>query len=471
METIKPKSAFNNNSNSNHKSRLARTFQKVINLRTATKIASSNGIGICVLTSQHKFPQDDSTPDHKLSSNADKHGGDSKVKQKAVLEALVAKVFASVTSIKAAYAELQMAQHPYNSDAIQAADQAVVEELRALSELKRKFLKKELDLSPQVTLMLAEIQEQQSLMRTYEITIKKLESDVEEKDSGIASLHEQLEGCTAFNKSMEKKLNASGPLSMFDNIQFTTLNPSHFVQVLHCTLRSVRSFVKMMIKEMELAKWDLDAAAKTIEPGAVFAKQSHRCFVFESFVCKTMLDGFNSHDFGLTNNSASKKLDPEQYFNKFKNLKSANPKSYLVQYPNSSFAIFTRTKYLNLVHAKMECSFFGNLNQRKLVTSGGFPDTAFFTAFAEMARRFWLLHCLGFSLHEQVSVFQVKKDSRFSEVYMENVSEESLFSSEINDANVDIRVSFTVVPGFKIGKTVIQSQVYLSPVITPPVSR
>ncbi|XVF25606.1 hypothetical protein REPUB_Repub13aG0226400 [Reevesia pubescens] len=472
METIKPKSAFNNN-NSNHKSKLARTFQKVINLRTATKIASTNGIGICVLTSQHKFPQDDSTPDHKTSSHADKHGDfNSRVKQKAVLEALVAKVFASVTSIKAAYAELQMAQNPYNSDAIQASDQAVVEELRALSELKRKFLKKELDLSPQVTLMLAEIQEQQSLMRTYEITIKKLESDVGEKGSDIALLHKQVGDCITFNKSLEKKLNASGPLSMFDNIQFiATLNPSHFVQVLHCTLRSVRSFVKMMIKEMELAKWDLDAAAKTIEPGAVFAKPSHRCFAFESFVCKTMLECFNSHDFGLTKDSVSKKLDPEQYFNKFKTLKSAHPKSFLVQNPNSSFAIFTKTKYLTLVHAKMECSFFGNLNQRKLVTSGGFPDTAFFTAFAEMARRFWLLHCLGFSTYEQVSVFQVKKDCRFSEVYMENVSEDSLFSGEINDANVDIRVGFTVVPGFKIGKTVIQSQVYLSPVITPPVSR
>ncbi|KAK8692543.1 hypothetical protein V6N13_076001 [Hibiscus sabdariffa] len=457
MEAIKKPALRNSNS----KSRLARTFQKVINLRSARKIASSNGVGICVLTSsQHKLP-------HHGSSNGDY----SRAKQKAVLEALLAKVFASVTSIKAAYAELQMAQHPYNSEAIQASDQAVVEELRTLSELKRKFLKRELDLSPQVTLMLAEIQEQQSLMRTYEITIKKLQSGVEEKDSDIALLHEQLQDCTAFNRSLEKKLNASGPLSMFDDIQFTKLNPGHFVQVLHFSLRSARGFVKMMVREMELAKWDLRAAAESIEPGAVFAKESHRCFAFESFVCKTMLKGFNSHDFGLSKDSLTKRLDPEQYFNAFKNLKSAHPKSFLDQNRNSCFAKFTRTRYLNLVHAKMECSFFGNLNQRKLVTSGGFPDTAFFTAFAEMARRFWLLHCLGFSMNEQVSIFQVKKDCGFSEVYMENVSDESLLSGEINVANADIRVGFTVVPGFKIGSTVIQSQVYLSPVITPPVSR
>ena len=47
---MKPKSAFNN------KSKLARTFQKVINLRTATKIASNNGI--CLLTSQPKVKED-----------------------------------------------------------------------------------------------------------------------------------------------------------------------------------------------------------------------------------------------------------------------------------------------------------------------------------------------------------------------------------------------------------------------------
>ncbi|TYI59478.1 hypothetical protein E1A91_D10G039300v1 [Gossypium mustelinum] len=437
---MKPRSAPNNGTH--NKNKLARAFQRVINLRTASKIASTNGVGIG--TYSHGDDGDD-------------------VKRKAGLKALIAMVFASVTSIKAAYAELQMAQHPYDGEAIQVADQAVVEQLKVLSELRHKFLKQDLDLSPQVTLMLAEIQEQQSMMRTYDITIKNLESDIEEKDSAIDLHHKQLEHCIAFNKSTEKKLNETGPLFMFDNIQFTTLNPSHFIQVLHCALKSVRSYVRLMMKEMELAKWDIVAATKAIEPSAMLAKQSHACFLFESFVCKTMLQGFDSHDF-----SGLKSLHREQYFNEFKTLKSANPKSFLVQNPKSGFAKFIRDKYLKLVHPKMECSFFGNLNQRKMVISGGFSDTAFFMAFTEMGRRFWLLHCLGLSMSDQVSVFQVMKGYRFSEVYMENVSEESLFIDEIVDgADVDFRVGFTVVPGFKIGKTVIQSQVYLSPVINP----
>ncbi|MBA0694197.1 hypothetical protein Goari_004515 [Gossypium aridum] len=83
-------------------------------------------------------------------------------------------------------------------------------------------------------------------------------------------------------------------------------------------------------------------------------------------------------------------------FQHIQDLEIYTPKSFLAKNPSSSLARFTKTKYLNLVHAKIKCSFFGNLNQRKLVTFGGFPDIAFLIAFAEMSRRFWLLHCLGF---------------------------------------------------------------------------
>ncbi|KAH1064044.1 hypothetical protein J1N35_029031 [Gossypium stocksii] len=98
----------------------------------------------------------------------------------------------------------------------------------------------------------------------------------------------------------------------------------------------------------------------------------------------------------------------------------------------------------------------------------GFPDITFFIAFAEMLRRFWLLHCLGFSMN--VSILQAKKNCSFLRIYMENVIGESLLSGEISNGNVDVRVDFMVVLGFKIGVIVRQSQVYLFPMITPPVS-
>ncbi|KAK7268962.1 hypothetical protein RIF29_21674 [Crotalaria pallida] len=107
----------------------------------------------------------------------------------------------------------------------------------------------------------------------------------------------------------------------------------------------------------------------------------------------------------------------------------------------SKFAKFCKVKCLKPIHPMMESSFFGNLNQRNLVSvfgwevahrngrslylvasiemqskrenkntlsSGEFRDTNFFTSFTEMAEKVWLLHCLAFSFEPQASIFKEK---------------------------------------------------------------
>ncbi|RZC03195.1 hypothetical protein D0Y65_018032, partial [Glycine soja] len=51
------------------------------------------------------------------------------------------------------------------------------------------------------------------------------------------------------------------------------------------------------------------------------------------------------------------------------------------------------------------------------------------------------------------------KGCKFSNVYMESVIDEIFLYSKVES---DPQVAFTVVPGFRIGKTVLQCQVYLS---------
>ncbi|OIW14066.1 hypothetical protein TanjilG_11411 [Lupinus angustifolius] len=449
METIKHKSAINNGSN-----RLVKTFHKVISFRNVTKIASNND-------TEYPFTQ------RLKTHQANDKDKETKARHRAVMEALIARLFSGVATIKASYAELQIAQNPYDNEAIQKADQAVVYELRAISCLKQCFLKKELNLSPPVTLMLAEIQEQQSQMEIYQITIKKLEAQVDVKESEISFLTNKHSECIAFNKSLEKKLHSSRSLLMFENenLHFSALKPTHFINFLHHTLISMKCFVKLMIREMELAHWNLEAALNSIHHDAVLSKQSHQFFAFKSFVCMKMFEGFNNPSF--SSESSLEKHNNHFEFEEFMKFKSLNPKQYVSQNPNSSFARFLKSKYLEVVHAKMECSFSGSLNQKKLVNGGFVPDSEFFMAFADLAKRVWCLHCLALSFEEYVTIFQVKKNSRFSEVYMDCAAVEELVSKSGEAADSDsgeLRVGFTVVPGFLIGKTVIQSEVYLSPV-------
>lgn len=455
MESVRPAPAP-----APSKSRLAKTFQRVIHRKNSSKPFSNNGF--CLLIPQEKLRCCESQHfDKEEIEECKEH-----TKNRAVMEAFVAKLFATISSVKAAYAELQLAQFPYDSEAIQVADQAVVDDLKALSELKHSYIKKQIDSSPpHVTLMLAEIQEQQSVMKTYEITMKKMQGEIESKGYNISSLQKELQETIHNNKSLERKLNASGSFSILDNVKFSDVNPKDFIMVLHYAMRSIRNFVKFLIREMESANWDIDAATKSIQNGVTFQKSNHRAFAFESFVCREIFSGFNEPTFSVQNDDSLFSGVTQRrsfFFDQFKKLKSVNVTPFLKQNPSSLFGKFLKAKYLHLVHPKMEFSFSGNLNQRKLVNSGEFPEIEFFKVFSEMGRRVWLLHCLAFSFDQQVSIFQVRKSSRFSEVYMESVTDE-IFSF----AGGEFKVAFTVVPGFKMGQTVVQSQVYLSPV-TPP---
>ncbi|KAG6421403.1 hypothetical protein SASPL_117954 [Salvia splendens] len=379
-----------------------------------------------------------------------------KDRDKAAGEAFVAKLFAGLSSIKASYAQLQYAQSPYDADGIQSADRTIVAELKKLSELRQRFLKKELgEASPATALLVAEAQEQSSVVKMYEITSRKLDSQVKLKESEILFLKEKLAEIDGDCKLLDKRLHSSGgggeQLSFRDRRE---LRPSHFVSLLRQAVKSVRSFVRLLVDEMESEDWDLDAAAASIQPGVSFWERNHICFAFESFLCREMFDCFDRPCFS-DENAAEKEDRRREFFERFTELKSSRPADYLNRKPKSKFAEFCKAKYLRVIHPKMEASLFGNLNQRSLVSSGVMPENAFFATFCEMAKRVWMLHCLAFALDPDVAVFRVSNGSRFSEVYMESVNDEAF------DASPEPVVAFTVVPGFRVASVVVQSQVYL----------
>ncbi|XP_059663978.1 uncharacterized protein LOC132309708 [Cornus florida] len=235
------------------KSRLARTFAKVLHIRAVTGIAPVDGIQ---KTKSHEKIKHEHVNGIRTESF---DGDDEKLRAKAATDAFLAKLFASISSVKASYAQLQFAQSPYDADGIQSADQFVVTELKNLSELKQCYLKKQLDeCSPETTQLLAEIQEQKSLLKTYEVMGKKMDSQVKLKNSEIIFLKEKLGEANRENKLLEKRINSSGLFSVPSNFQLSGLSPSHFITVLRQTIKSIRSFVRLMISEMESVGWDLD---------------------------------------------------------------------------------------------------------------------------------------------------------------------------------------------------------------------
>ena len=93
-------------------------------------------------------------------------------------------------AVKAAYAQLQLAQFPYDAEAIQSADAAVVAELTRLSDTKRRFLKDPAGAARDAaaagnTALSAHAEEQRHLLKTYQITARKLEAELRAKDADL----------------------------------------------------------------------------------------------------------------------------------------------------------------------------------------------------------------------------------------------------------------------------------------------
>ncbi|XP_071730106.1 protein GRAVITROPIC IN THE LIGHT 1-like [Rutidosis leptorrhynchoides] len=441
-----------------NKSKLGRTFTKVLNRATTGVDKFQKTKSKMWEKVKHDKPIADETQQPIFEE-------DEKLQEQALMDAFIAKLFATISSIKAAYSQLQLYQFPYDADGIQSADQTLVSELKSLSELKQSYLKKHLDdPSPETTQLLAEIQEHKCSLKMYEISKKKLDNQKKLKESEIVFLKEKLEETRRENKLIEKRLNSSGALSSMtssrETLKFSSLTPTDFVSYVKQTTKSIRSFVRFMISEMESANWDLNEAANSIQSDVVYWDATHICYAFESFVCKGMFDGFNIPGFQIPDGSEpipENETRRRFFFDKLMELKSLKAREYITWKPTSLFAEFCRCKYLKLIHPKMESSLFGNLSQRNLVNARKFPETVFFDSFLEVAKRVWLLHCLAFSFSpEEATVFQVTKGGRFSEVFMESVNDEAFLSPESSP-----HVAFMVVPGFMVGKTVIQCQVYL----------
>ncbi|KAK6142922.1 hypothetical protein DH2020_023270 [Rehmannia glutinosa] len=306
------------------------------------------------------------------------------------MEALVSRIFTNISSLKSAYIQLQAAHTPYDPDKIQAADKLVISELKNLSELKhfyREHNPKPVCVSPQDSRLAAEIQEQQSLLKTYEVM---LEQQIQEANQKKVKLEKNLKLRGLSVKESEGSGSENGLFSL-------DLTPDLFKSAVEAAYRAIHDFSKPLINMMKAAGWDLDAAANSIEPNVIYAKRAHKKYAFESHICQRMFIGFQDENFSMKPENPL--VTKESLFQQYLAMREIDPLDAVGQSPDSLFGKFCQSKYL-----------------------------------------------------------LVKRDSEFSEVYMESVVKNFI----IEDGDQKPKVGLMVMPGFWIGGSVIQAQVYLT---------
>ncbi|CAI9776518.1 unnamed protein product [Fraxinus pennsylvanica] len=348
----------------------------------------------------------------------------------------ISKLFSTLSALKSAYVKLQEAHIPYSPEKIRAADEMVVSELESLCKIKRaykeKLLKEENTLPDGSALLLAEI-------RVQKMALEKLKYKVKDKDIEVVNLRQQLRALVMRNKELTEEIMKQ------EKQRIKAFSHSSFEDIVKAAGKAIHDFAKPLIALMKVSDWDLDQAANTIVNSVVYAKRSHKKYAFEAYVARRMFHGFQTQPYDADNI-----------------MKLGDPIDALIEDPQSSFAKFCRTKYLLVVHPKMEVSFFNHSDHRTFVANGMHPHTPFYRAFVKMARWVWLL--LGFtaSIEPKVDIFGVKQGSEFSDVYMEFIEELKEYKALLDKGHGSYKVEFMVMPGFKIGESLIKSQVYVS---------
>ncbi|XP_027183924.1 protein GRAVITROPIC IN THE LIGHT 1 [Coffea eugenioides] len=350
----------------------------------------------------------------------------------------ICKLFDTVSTVKLAYIKLQEAHIPYDPDKIVAADEVVVSQLETLCAIKRAFKEKQLrevnSVSACLALLLAEIQVQERLL-------EKLKSEVKTKEAKVVNLHRELEDLKLENKRLSEEFKKRGMECI------KTVNVSSFEEIVKAVSKATHDFAKPLIALMKVSGWDLDHAANAIENKVVYAKRSHKKYAFEAYIARRMFHGFSSQS-----------CDTERI------MTLDDPINVLIEEPQSEFAKFCRKKYLLLIHPWMETSFFGNTDHRTFVTNGLHPYTPFYRAFVRMARWVWILQGTYSATIPKVEIFYVDRGSDFSGSYMECVEELKDDAFMVSRGDKRFKVEFMILPGFRIGDTLIRSQVYLSKV-------
>lgn len=378
------------------------------------------------------------------------------------LEALLGHTFTTIAKVKEAHLRFQSACAPYDPDKFLNADKEMGVELKKLSALNQQWKQSSgsgksgeghsCDGKSQESVNL-ELQQKCTEVEKLKEEVHKLKQKKEKLERRVKKLEK---------KSIRKNMETNQVQDR--STKSKKCIPTHqlFESTVAMAMDKVCRFTKILVAHMKKAKWDLSAASSSIEPNIAFAKTSDRIFAFQSYISLRMFSGFENEDFYMSG-SLSSILNPAKHrndsFRQFMDMQSIDPMELVSITPDCLFGKFCHKKFLQIVHPKMEESFFRNGQHRSLIKSGVHPRSKFYEAFLKLAKAVWLVHKLAFSFDPRVSIFQVPKGVDFCKIYMESAVRNVEMANETS--NLLPKIGFTVMPGFKMGNETLKCKVYL----------
>jgi hypothetical protein len=323
----------------------------------------------------------------------------------------------------------------------------------------------------------AAAEEAQSVARMLEI--------LESKDREIASLRDQLADLKTDMVVLKEKSVAAKSWS--DGSTTTTTIPTGSYKdddtapspkilqyatsaVKEATNSFAKTFIQKMIQIPDLNnRKTLEDRIRKESGDVLLSCENHSKFLVQAFICRRLYEGFENESFNIES-CMSWDVDQQQYtqacFNQFQLYRrNMNTVSILINNePHDNFLRqFCFQKFQAIVDEHTELLLFGNTQHSAKINRHKHPCTEFYQSFCKLAVAVWLVHRLAFSFDCPARIFRARKGQAFQASFMTSVvpwtmeDEEDAFSSSSTTSVVGVMV----LPGFRVSKSIIETQVYL----------
>ena len=350
-------------------------------------------------------------------------------------EEVVEKLLDAISCLKVAYVNLQKAHVPYDPEEIVIAGERFASELEETANLQDLYLNMNEWSDPRYLSHIS------SRIQEYQDLVMDLQADICKKDSEIGWLRPELDELERKNMELEEKIVRNGSSREGCFTVRKGVSTEAFMDLHERSSKCIHDFAKFIFDWTKVSGWNLGLSTFAIDSQVAYERRADKKYAVEAyFACVMLMADRDDHT----------PLDSVDCIMSFK-----DPFDALMTDPDSSFGRYCRAKYLVAVPQSMEDSFFGNLDHRAFVESGGHPRTPFYQKFVRMARYTWALLAVARSLNPRAEMFYVKSGVQFRKEHMESTPAKIIREEKFN-------VGFTVMPGFKIGCTVIKCRVYLS---------
>ena len=243
--------------------------------------------------------------------------------------------------------------------------------------------------------------------------------------------------------------------------------PALLVSALNGVKDASNNFAKVFKAQVDSSPSTMQADVKhLIQDVGQVSRIGHMKFQYQAFVCQRLFEGFDHRNFDLFESTPGLPVTTvEHCFRQYQmhDFKKSDPVERLFQrHPeiDNFLNAYCFRKFSLIFNRQLEEQLFdGKHEHNDSIDKYEHPcNSRFYRSYCKLAVSIWLVHRLGNSFNQPAKLFRPRPGMRFNTLTMQSVVP---LDSASDDEEVQLRVGFCIIPGMKVGESIVPSEVYV----------